>query len=280
MDLLKKISVIVPIYNKESRLDICIESLLQQTYNNLEIILINDGSIDRSSEIINFYYQKHPNIIRVINQENQGVASARNKGLIEATGDYIMFLDADDYLHTCSIEKVLQDAEESNADITRFKAIYKYSDGTEIIEKDDFPHMLLINKKDFKIYIYEKMIMGMKMNAIWKTLYKKSVINGILFREDMITAEDLVFNIDVFSKANSFMYLPYPYYYYYQSNEGLTGRGITVFRKYRCNFKVSIILLKHLKQWEMFSLSNIVKSFLRLFYLTFSKIKRRYLKDV
>jgi glycosyltransferase involved in cell wall biosynthesis len=255
-------------------------SLLSQTYRNLEIILIDDGSNDKSPEIIKTYYKSYPDIIKVIQQKNNGVASARNKGLKEASGDYIMFVDSDDYLHNACIENILAGARQKDADITRFKMIYKYVDGTEKTEKSDFQNETLIEKEYFNIYIYNKIITGIKMNSICKTLYKRSIIDGVLFREDMPTAEDLLFNIKTFSKADSFLYLPYPYYYYYQSNQGLTGKSISVFTKYKCNLIVSIVILKHLKQWEMLSIGNILKTVLRLLFITFSKLKRRFLKSV
>jgi hypothetical protein len=135
-------------------------------------------------------------------------------------------------------------------------------------------------KKDFKKHVYVKMMTGIKMNSVCRTLYKRDVIKNIKFREDMITAEDLIFNIEAFTRAKNYLYLPKPYYYYYQSNQGLTGRGISVFTKYKCNFAVSAFLLRHLKEWEMLSPIYILKTVFRFLFVTLSKLRRRFLKGV
>jgi len=277
---LEKVSIIVPVYNGEERLDLCIRSILLQTYKNLEIIIVNDGSTDGSSDIINHYYKENQSIIKVIEQKNSGVSSARNRGLEEATGDYIMFVDADDRIHSACVETALRNAKQNDADITRFRMVYEYVDGTQKLESSDFSDKAFIQKKDFKKHVYDKMITGIKLNTIFRTLYKKNVIENIRFREDMVTAEDLVFNIDAFTKAKNFLYLPYPYYYYYQSNQGLTGKGVSTLKKYKCNLIVSVVLFQHLKQWDMFTFPYILKTVLRLLFITLSKIKRRFLKRV
>ena len=280
MSILEKVSVIVPVYNREKRLDICIGSLLAQTYKNLEIILINDGSTDSSPEIIEKYFKENPEIIKIINQKNKGVAAARNSGLAAATGDYLMFLDSDDFLHKDCIQEVLNHTKQKGADITRFKMTYKYTDGTEKVASGIFPCETLVEKKDFKKNVYVKMITGIKMNSICITLYKRNVVENIKFREDMVTAEDLIFNIEAFTKAQRYLYLPESYYYYFQSNEGLTGRGVSVYTKYKCNLIVSAVLLRYLKQWGMFSPLYKIMTVCRLLFITLSKIKRRFLKDV
>ncbi|MBQ8429662.1 MAG: glycosyltransferase [Clostridia bacterium] len=112
----EKISVIIPAYNVEKYIEMCIDSLLQQTYNDLEIVVINDGSSDKTKEILDKYSQNHANI-RVLHTENRGVSCARNTGLNIANGKYVMFLDADDYLAQNAIEILMQDALNNDADI-------------------------------------------------------------------------------------------------------------------------------------------------------------------
>jgi glycosyltransferase involved in cell wall biosynthesis len=280
VNFLEKVSIIVPVFNAQNRLEACINSLLNQTYNNTEIIIVDDGSADSSPNIIDKLYKQNPNLIKTCKQNNSGVAAARNKGLALATGDYVMFVDSDDNLDNCCIEKVLSCAIKHNSDITRFKFTYLYADGTEKIEKSSFPDNLFIEKKDFKKYIYNKIITGMEMNSTMRTLFKKQVVNNVSFNEHMVTGEDLVFIIDTLSNARNFLYLPYPLYYYYQSNQGLTGSGIDVFTKYKYNIILSFIILQHLKMWGMYSPFNILKTVLRLLFITFSKLKRRLLKSV
>lgn len=109
-----KVSVIVPIYNAEKWLNRCIESILQQTFDNIEIILINDGSTDSSKDIC-FYYVQKDSRVKLINQDNSGVSVARNMALNVASGDFIQFVDADDYIDKDMIAKLVENS--SNADI-------------------------------------------------------------------------------------------------------------------------------------------------------------------
>src|SRR5699024_165398 len=101
-----KLSIIVPIYNSEKRLGRCLNSIINQSYKNIEIILVNDGSTDTSLEICN-EFKKKDSRVKVINKENEGVALARNDGLLVATGDYIAFVDSDDYLDLTMYENLL-----------------------------------------------------------------------------------------------------------------------------------------------------------------------------
>ena len=117
--MLKKVSVIVPVYNAEKYLNRCIESIITQSYNNLEIILVNDGSTDNSLLVCEEYLKKDDRI-KLITQENRGAGLARNKGLQNATGKYAVFVDSDDYLHNTAIEKCVNAQNKTNADLVMF----------------------------------------------------------------------------------------------------------------------------------------------------------------
>ena len=109
-----KISIIIPIYNTEKYLERCIDSVIQQTYRNIEVILVNDGSTDKSSRICNEYVHRDRRII-LIEQKNQGAAAARNTGLKHATGDYIGWVDSDDYIEEDMFKSMLDCIHEINA---------------------------------------------------------------------------------------------------------------------------------------------------------------------
>lgn len=111
---MKKISVIIPMYNAEHFIDQCIQSVICQTYENLEILVIDDGSADKSYEICE-RMKALDGRIRVLQQENGGVSSARNRGIDAATGEYVFFLDSDDAIHPCLLEKILEQAERYSA---------------------------------------------------------------------------------------------------------------------------------------------------------------------
>ena len=114
---MKKISVIVPVYNVEDYLERCLHSLVKQTIEDIEIILINDGSPDNSQKIINCFKEQYPDKIVSVEIENSGVARARNIGLQYATGEYVGFVDSDDYVDVSMFEKLYEKAQEDEADI-------------------------------------------------------------------------------------------------------------------------------------------------------------------
>ena len=131
-----KISVIVPVYNTEDYLEKCIRSIMNQTYKNLEIITINDGSTDNSLSILENLKKEDDRII-IINQENMGVSKARNKGLDYATGEFIGFVDSDDFLEEDMYDIMIKHLIEENADLCRIKAfIYNREGGIEEISND------------------------------------------------------------------------------------------------------------------------------------------------
>ena len=113
-----KISVVVPVFNSEKYLEKCIDSIINQTYKNIEIILINDGSSDKSEEICNSYLKTYKNI-KLINQSNSGVSVARNNGLKSSTGDYVLFVDSDDWLEKDMLEIMVKEIDNFDIDIVR-----------------------------------------------------------------------------------------------------------------------------------------------------------------
>ena len=112
---MKLVSVIIPVYNTAEYLPRCLESILSNTYSNLELICINDGSTDNSLNVLNYYANLDSRII-VINQQNSGVSASRNVGLDHASGEYIAFIDSDDWIHSCYFEQLMQIQAFSNTD--------------------------------------------------------------------------------------------------------------------------------------------------------------------
>lgn len=183
---LEFISVIVPIYNAEEYLSATLNSIVNQTYKNLEIILINDGSIDNSSVICNYYKQKDNRII-LINQNNSGVGIARNVGLAKATGKYVTFVDSDDILDLNLLENLYNSIVKYDADIVEggIKVIFEkdsiipYSIGEEIVVLD-------------KEQMLKKYLSFELSNAVWGKLYKRDLIKKIKFPATNIN-EDFIF---------------------------------------------------------------------------------------
>ena len=140
-----KISVIVPIYNVEQYLRKCIDSIINQTYKNLEIILVDDGSWDNSPRICD-EYAKRDNRIKVIHKKNGGLADARNTGLKMITGNYISFIDSDDYIEKTMYEKMIKVILKYNADIIECNLNYKY--GNQLITMTEGYKTQEFNRKD------------------------------------------------------------------------------------------------------------------------------------
>ncbi|MBP3463609.1 MAG: glycosyltransferase [Clostridia bacterium] len=175
-----KLSVIVPIYNAEKYIERCLKSILSQTFKDLEIILVNDGSTDNSQEIIEKYSSKYPDLIKFFAKENGGQATARNLGIEKASGEYIAFVDIDDYLELDAYEKAIEYIEKNNLDIVCF-------DFWEVIngQKVDKEHYGINANDNARKYIVSE---SSPVNKVMKAeIFKK---NGVRFLENYIY-EDL-----------------------------------------------------------------------------------------
>lgn len=203
------VSIIVPIYNVEQYLEKCIDSIINQTLKDIEIILVDDGSPDNCGQICDEYAKKD-NRIKVIHKENGGLSSARNAGLKIATGEYIGFIDSDDYIELNMYEELYNIAKENNIDIVscNYNRIAKeirkseiYLPANKVIIKNEIND--LIKKSN-----YNKMLW-----YVWKALYKREIIEKINFIEKPII-EDTPFNLEAYLKSNSIYHLDKPLYNY------------------------------------------------------------------
>lgn len=214
-----KVSVIIPVYNKERYLDKSINSILNQTYKNFELIIINDGSTDNSFQICN-RFEKADKRIKVIDIENNGVSNARNIGLKEASGEYIQFIDADDYIEKNMLEKMISIVAEYNPDII-INAIQMVTEKKENINRINpvFYGMTDINK------VMENFAGIQKSTGIYGYVHnkfiKKSIIdnNNLMFDKDIWLAEDLDFCLDLYKCISSIYFCEEAYYYYLQEAE-------------------------------------------------------------
>ena len=211
------VSIIVPIYNKEKELKQCIESVINQTYTNLEIILVNDGSKDLSREICEKFL-KSDSRIKLINKKNEGVELARVTGLKYATGDYVTFVDSDDWLSNDAIELLVNAIEKENADVS-FGNYYRVLDRYGIIKKcihADIYNNLIITKDQFMKKYYDSFCGGgiFPIN-MWGKLYRKSLIKSVEYRTIGIShGEDLCFNLQVLPYAKKIVSIPQNIYFY------------------------------------------------------------------
>lgn len=213
------VSAIIPVYNSEKFLEVCIQSLKNQTLNDIEMIFINDGSTDNSLEILE-KYQKLDNRIIIINQENKGPSLARNAGLRIAKGEYISFIDSDDWINEKMYQEMYQNAQENNSDavICDMKLIGKnnelYINGTAL-------NIPFYNKEKVEQHIYQELLSNSQFNSAANKLYKAEVIKShhIAFNQEIYYAEDWLFNVNFLKRASTVSYINKAFYYYRRGHD-------------------------------------------------------------
>ncbi len=207
----KKISIIVPIYNVEKYIDKAMESIVNQTYKNLEIILINDESKDKSIKICEKYI-KNDTRIKLVNQKNKGLSGARNTGLENATGDYIMFIDPDDTFELNACENLYKEIEKTNADYV----IANYRNMDEDDTKWDKPAFDTNKYKKMQVSIKEPTKCFYVMNSgVWNKIFRKEFLDAIKVKfVEKTPAEDAIFTTYCFIKAQKVYYTPEIVYNY------------------------------------------------------------------
>ena len=260
----KIISIIVPIYKVEKYLDRCINSILNQTFKDFELILVDDGSPDRCGDICEEYAKKDKRI-KVIHKENGGLSDARNAGLDIATGKFIGFIDSDDFIHK-DMYMILYDAIiKSKSDISQCK--FKY------FSKEDELNKNIINDGKYEIYnninAIEEIIDNKNLNTnVWNKLYKRELFNDIRFPKGKIHEDEFV-TYKVFYRAKTVSYVNKELYYYFSNDTGIM-KNLNINSKFdwieaieeRNEFLLSI------KEKSLFNKSNS--------YLFFNLIKIRY----
>ncbi|TLS35784.1 glycosyltransferase [Pseudalkalibacillus caeni] len=232
------VSIIVPIYNAEDYLERCLDSLLAQTLKEIEIITINDGSTDSSSNILK-RYSSEDSRIKVIEKDNGGVSSARNEGILSASGNYIGFVDPDDWVEFEMYEKMQQIAVNEKADIVMCSYIREFKNYSK--EKNfNLPQKVKYEREEVKNFVLRRLIGPLdtevanpdlldSWGTVWSKLYKADLIkeNNIRFEDlsNIGTNEDSLFNIVATSYASSFVFINSPFYHYWRENiESITSR--------------------------------------------------------
>ena len=256
-----KLSIIVPIYNVEKYLRKCLDSLVDQTLNGIEIILIDDGSKDSSPSICDEYAKKYKNII-VKHIENSGVANARNVGLTLATGQYITFLDSDDYIESNMYELMYNKAISQKFDIVGCNVdivypTYNNEISSGILECNNDEEL----KKNILINSYA---------VIWNKIYKKSLIQGIKFKDKCNFCEDVDFLYRVLPLADSFANIDLPLHHYIQREGSLTYVYDKKLYQLIDIFDELVKLYSNDKKYKKYK-EEIEYSYVRYLYATFIK---------
>lgn len=212
---MKKVSVIVPVYNTEKYLKKCLDSLVNQTLKDIEVLVINDGSPDNSKEIIEEYEKKYPDIIKGICKENGGLSDARNYGLDIATGEYIGFVDSDDWVELDMFELLYSKAKIGNFDIVISDLYLIYEDGTPKSVINASLNKDIENKQEIKelmTYIYP---------TVWNKLYKRELLSNIRFKKG-IWFEDVEFLLRLIPYVKNIGMVNKPLYNYLQRSNSIT----------------------------------------------------------
>ena len=204
------ISVIVPIYNVENYLRKCVDSIINQTYKNLEIILVDDGSPDDCGKICDEYAQRYSRV-KVIHKVNGGVSEARNVGIEHSTGQYIAFVDPDDITLPALYETLLNEAVRENADIVQCNYSYIFEDGR--IEQIARETKTCISENEQNVFSFFE---GKIYPVIFGKLFKSSLIENIRFNTNLKISEDRLFVYECCKKATKVKILENVYYYYLQ----------------------------------------------------------------
>lgn len=211
------ISVIVPVYNVQDYLEKCFDSIKSNSYENLEIILVNDGSTDKCGEMCESFKESDSRV-KVVNKPNGGLSSARNAGLEIANGDYISFIDSDDYIAHDMMEKLVVKAEEYNADVVQcgYCKVNESGKTLDIVSGDSF--FLDDNKKILDSFF----VTNKYQVVVWNKLYRKEVVKNIRFIEGK-NNEDNMFEADILPKINRVYFLNDICYMYLQRESSIMG---------------------------------------------------------
>ena len=216
-----RISIIVPVYKVERYLDRCVKSIVNQTYKNLEIILVNDGSPDNCPSMCDKWSEQDKRI-RVIHQKNKGLAEARNVAMDICTGDYILFVDSDDWISSSLCEEVLERMLEVDADVAVFGYLRCFKGSKKVLcDRDRYVDGEVTSGR----IAFERLIRGEFNMSIWNKMYKRAVIQFLRFPAGKYF-EDFPVLFQILNKSNRVCYVDKNYYFYEKRQESIVeGAG-------------------------------------------------------
>lgn len=217
------ISVIIPVYNVEKYLRRCLDSVIAQTYQKIEIICVDDGSIDDSGKICDQYAVRDARI-KVIHQENQGLSAARNRGLDAAEGEYIAFVDSDDYILEGMYKKMLDKLLDYSVDLCVCQWQYEFSDGRQVVKRKNIDPTIYGRKTslEFARFLYMGNYENGVVVAAWNKLYRRALLDKIRFEGRI--HEDDAFNGRIMAKNISVYVMEEQFYVYARNGDSLTNK--------------------------------------------------------
>ena len=239
-----KLSIIVPVYNSEKYLSKCLDSLISQTFNNTEIICINDGSKDDSLNILKEYAAKDSRV-RVIDQPNKGVSVTRNKGILAARGKYITFVDSDDWLDEYAYELCMDIVLKEKPEVFFFG--YRTDASYKAPSYIDESSVRFHGRGDI-VDAYNE-----TNPTVWDKIFDRKFIlrNDLSFKEDMSYAEDHVFNLMAFAKADKIIGVPNKFYYYREDNQSSLVHVMNSTKRLEDKIKANKYLISYFRDLEI-----------------------------
>ncbi|MED3820740.1 glycosyltransferase [Priestia aryabhattai] len=223
---MKKISIIVPVYNVEKYLQRCIKSLIEQTYKNIEIILVNDGSTDGCKEVCESYKKIDSRII-LINKENGGLSSARNVGLDAATGEYLAFVDSDDWISTNMYEVLMKLAEQHDADISECSYLKTPSEepftNSEIQNKHT-PVIIVKNNLEASLLHFENKWF---QQVVWNKLYRRNLFHKVRFPIGKVHEDEFI-TYKLIYESKKLVSTTQKLYFYFERSNSIMGKGFSL----------------------------------------------------
>ena len=254
-----KISIIVPMYNVEKYIDKCLNSLINQTFKNMEIIVVNDGSTDGSASIVEKYLLKHSSKIKYLEKKNGGLSSARNYGIEYATGEYIAFLDSDDYVEHNMYEEMYKLAKKENADMVECDFIWEWEYGKRVFDK----------RREYKT---REDMMKKPRVVVWNKIFRRELINKTKARfPEGLIYEDMEFFYKILPFINKISYINKYFVHYTQREDSISKKQT---EKTEDIFKILDNIFDYYKQNNLYHQYEKVLKKMRRRILLGSSLKR------
>lgn len=230
------VSIIVPVYNAQSYLQRCVDSILRQEYEDFELLLVNDGSQDTSGSICDKYGEKDPRV-QVIHKENTGVSDSRNLAISKARGDYLQFVDSDDWIAPEATKLLLRTARETNCDLV-IADFYRVI-GDRLAQKGDIDDDTVMTREEFAACMMENPA-DFYYGVLWNKLYRRELVERYHIRMDQNISwcEDFMFNLEYIRHAETFCALHAPIYYYVKRKGSLASQSINLAKTIKMKFMV------------------------------------------
>lgn len=230
------VSIIVPVYNAEKTLERCVDSILNQTYQDFELLLVDDGSPDGSGALCDAYARQDSRV-RVFHQENAGVSAARNLALDHAAGEYLQFLDSDDWITPDATSSLVRAAREHQCDLV-IADFYRVCED-RVSHKGDIDDPVVLTQEEYAAHMMENPA-DFYYGVLWNKLYRRDIVEAHHLRMDpeISWCEDFMFNLEYIRQARRFYALQVPIYYYVKTKGSLASQSLNIGKTVRMKLMV------------------------------------------